>query len=260
MSPRTATNTYLVRRQAIRRTLLLLAFIAFPVTMNYLSPYVIVQASFEGIVNGSLIVFASMFVGSLLFGRLWCGWACPAAGLQEPLLFVNNRRVGRRADLVKWLIWVPWVAIIVFGVVRAGGYTSVDPFYMTVGGISVAADADRPIWAAYFVYFMVVLTFLGLALAVGRRGGCHTICWMAPFMILGRSARNRLGAWPSLRLVAHTSACTKCGRCTRDCPQSVDVRAHVQAGAMEDAECSLCGACVDGCPEHAIRYSFSAGK
>ena len=90
-----AVPVQLPRRQAIRRTVLLLSFVAFPLTMNYFSPYLIVDASFQGILNGSAIVFGSMFLGSLLFGRLWCGWACPAAGLQEPLLRVNGRRVGQ---------------------------------------------------------------------------------------------------------------------------------------------------------------------
>ena len=119
---------------------------------------------------------------------------------------------------MKWLIWVPWIVLVVFGVVRAGGYSSVQPFYGTVGGISVAGDASRPVVAAYAIYFAVVLLFFGLSLAVGRRGGCHTVCWMAPFMILGREARNRLGAWPSLRLVADSPRCTQCGTCTSVVP------------------------------------------
>jgi polyferredoxin len=234
--------------------------VAFPITINYFSPYLIVDGAFNGVVNGSAIVFASMFFGSLIFGRLWCGWACPAAGLQEPLLRVNARPVGRRASLVKWFIWVPWIAVVIAGVARAGGYSVIDPLYGTVGGISVAGDADRPIVAAYVIYFMVVLLFFGLALAVGRRGGCHTICWMAPFMILGRGARNRLGAWPSLRLVADSGECTRCGTCTAECPMSIDVRSQVASGSMEHVECVLCGTCVDVCPNKVIGYSFSAGK
>ncbi|MDP2233591.1 MAG: 4Fe-4S dicluster domain-containing protein [Actinomycetota bacterium] len=248
------------RRQAVRRVALLLSFIAFPLTLNYFSPYLIVDSAFQGIVNGSLIVFASMFLGSLVFGRLWCGWACPAAGLQEPLLRVNDCRVGRKADLAKWAIWVPWIALIVFAAMRAGGYASIDPFYGTVGGISLAGDAERPAIFAFIIYFGVVLTFFGVTLAVGRRGGCHALCWMAPFMISGRAARNSLGAWSSLRLVADSSACTKCGTCTRECPMSVPVQELVAAESMEHAECVLCGSCVDGCPSKVIRYSFSGGK
>jgi len=250
----------LPRRQAIRLTLLLLSFIAFPLTMNYFSPYLIVQSGFAGILNGSAIVFGSMFVGSLLFGRVWCGWMCPAAGLQEPLLRVNNGRVGKRADIVKWLIWVPWIAAVIVGVARAGGYSSVQPFFGTEGGISVAGSTDRPIIAAYAIYFIVVLLFFGLALALGRRGGCHAACWMAPFMIIGRSARNTLGAWPSLRLVANTPACKNCGTCTGECPMSIDVEAMVASESMEHPECSLCGSCADACPSKVIRYSFSSGR
>ena len=247
------------RRQAIRRTLLLLSFLAFPLTMNYFSPYLIIDGGLRGIANGSAIVFGSMFLGSMLFGRLWCGWACPAAGLQEPLLRVNNRRVGRHADIVKWLIWVPWISLVVLAVVRAGGYSAIDPLYGTVGGISLAGDAERPVIAAFAVYFIVVLLFFGLALAVGRRGGCHTLCWMAPFMIAGRSVRNVAG-WPSLRLVADTARCKECGTCTKECPMSIDVQARVAAGRMEDSECSLCGSCADACPNSVIRYTFSSGK
>jgi Pyruvate/2-oxoacid:ferredoxin oxidoreductase delta subunit len=83
---------------------------------------------------------------------------------------------------------------------------------------------------------------------------------MAPFMISGRAIRNRLGAWPSLRLVADSSACTKCGTCTKECPMSIDVQSHVASNSMEHAECVLCGTCVDGCPSGVIGYSFSSGK
>jgi polyferredoxin len=239
--------------------LLLLSFIAFPVTMNYFSPYLIVEGAFSGVATGSLVVFGSMFAGSLVFGRLWCGWMCPAAGLQEPLMRVNNRRVSRRIGLLKWAIWIPWVSLIVIGVVSAGGYHTLDVFYGTVGGISVAGDADRPVIAAYAIYFAVVLLFFSLAVALGRRGGCHAVCWMAPFMIMGRAVRNVV-SWPSLRLAADRSSCTACGSCTAACPMSIDVQALVATSSMEHTECVLCGTCVDGCPQSAIRFRFSSGK
>ena len=248
-----------VVRQRWRRALLLVSFVGFPVTMNYFSPYLIVDSAFKGVVNGSLAAFATMFVGSLALGRLWCGWACPAAGLQEAAIPVNGKRVGGRANIVKWAIWVPWMALIAWGAMTAGGYQSIDLFYGTEGGISLAGSADRPILFAYVIYFGVVALFLGLAMAFGRRAGCHTVCWMAPFMIAGRWIRNRF-AWPALRLVADESSCTDCGTCGRECPMGLDVRGLVRSGSMEDHECTLCGTCVDTCPAGTIRYSFSAGK
>lgn len=60
-------------RQRIRKALVILAFLSFPVTMNYLSPYVIVEGAAHDVVNGSLVMFVLMFLSSLFLGRLWCG-------------------------------------------------------------------------------------------------------------------------------------------------------------------------------------------
>lgn len=70
-------------RQRWRRVLLLVSLVLFPVTLNYLSPYVILDAASQGIVNGSLLVFGALFLSALLLGRVWCGWLCPAGGLDE---------------------------------------------------------------------------------------------------------------------------------------------------------------------------------
>jgi ferredoxin-type protein NapH len=78
-------------------------------------------------------------------------------------------------------------------------------------------------------------------------------------MIAGRWIRNLL-SWPSLRLVADTSACTDCKLCSKNCPMSLDVNGMVQIGKMENSECILCGTCVDNCVQNVIHYSFSSGK
>jgi polyferredoxin len=246
-------------RQRWRRALLLVSFVAFPITINYFSPYLIVDSAFKGVVNGSLAAFATMFVGSLVFGRLWCGWACPAGGLQEFAIPANERRMKGRGDIVKWVIWVPWIALIAFGAYTAGGYRAIDLLYGTEGGISVAGSADRPIVIAYVIYFAVIALLLGLALAFGKRAGCRTVCWMAPFMILGRWIRNRF-AWPALRLRARSAECRGCGKCTEACPMGLDVHALVESTSMEHRECTLCGSCVDTCPNGIIGYTFRAGR
>lgn len=250
----------LPKRQRIRKALIILTFLTFPLTMNFFSPYVIVDASSQGIVNGSLVMFGLMLIASLFLGRAWCGWVCPAGGMQEIVEPVNNQAVnGKKIDWIKWLIWIPWVSLIVWLVISAGGYHSLDLLMHTQNGISVAGSPDRPIFIAYIIYYGVIALFLGLAMLVGRRAGCHSICWMAPFMILGRWIRNRF-AWPSLRLTADASACSDCKKCTCNCPMSLDVNQMVQIQQMEHSECILCGTCVDNCSKNVIRYSFSAGK
>ena len=240
-------------RQRIRKALLLLSFLLFPITLFYFSPALIIQGAAEGVLAGSAIVFGLMFLASLFVGRLWCGWACPAGALQEFAQPMNNKQApGGKFNWVKWIIWVPWILLIVVMAVQAGGFHTVNPFYQIEGGLTVSQDY----W--YMVYFVVVALFLALALIFGQRAGCHTVCWMAPFMIIGRWLRNRL-RWPSLRLVAQPGKCSDCLTCTRNCPMSLDVNGMVQRADMENDECILCGNCVDGCPKDAIRFSFSAG-
>jgi len=250
----------LPRRQRVRRALLFVSLLIFPATLYYFSPALILQGAAEGIVNGSMIVFGLMFLSALFLGRLWCGWACPAGALQEFGALVNNRRTpGGKFNWIKWFIWIPWVGLIIALAISAGGYHTVDPFYQLESGVTMALplDGGGPPW--FMVYYVIIALFLGMAWIFGRRAGCHTICWMAPFMILGRKIRNLL-SWPSLRLKASPDKCSDCMTCTRNCPMSLDVNGMVRSGHMEDSECILCGSCVDGCSQDAIRFSFSAGK
>jgi ferredoxin-type protein NapH len=129
----------------------------------------------------------------------------------------------------------------------------IDFFYQTNRGLSVT---DLP---GLIAYVSVVALFVGLTAAAGRRAGCHTVCWMAPFMVIGRSVRNRIG-WPSLRLSARQEDCAGCRKCSGECPMSIDVMERVKEGRLETPDCILCGSCVDACSRKVICYSFSAGK
>jgi polyferredoxin len=238
------------KRQATRKALIFVSLLLLPITMNYLSPYVIIDGAFQGIINGSFVLFALLFVSALFVGRLWCGWLCPAGGMGEACFMISDKSArGGRFNWIKWGIWIPWVGIIAYGALSAGGYTRIDLLYQTENVISV----DAP--ARYIIYYIVVGTVFVLSITAGKRAFCHYGCWMAPFMILGRKVRNRLKT-PALHLQADTDACIHCKTCTQACPMSLDVHALVQSESMENSECILCGSCVDTCPKDVIRYAF----
>jgi ferredoxin-type protein NapH len=240
--------------QRLRQASIIVSLLLFPVIINYLSPYLSMESASLGIVNGSMIAFACMFISSLFLGRAWCGWLCPGAGLQEVAFAINDHRArGSRWDWLKWVLWVPWIGTIAAMAVSAGGYRSVNPFYNMDSFIST----DAP--ERYGMYYAIVGGFFLLSVVAGRRATCHYICWMAPFMVIGRSIRNQFG-WPSLRLKVDQTRCINCKRCTQACPMSLDVSAMVQQGTLENKECILCRTCVDTCPKETIKYSFSAGK
>jgi len=101
--------------------------------------------------------------------------------------------------------------------------------------------------------------FLTLSLTIGRRAGCHAICWMSPIMIPGRKLRN-IKAWSSLRLQAISELCSNGKSRTSQYPMSLDVNAMVQSGTMENGECILCATGGDGCPVGVHVYRFNAGR
>ncbi len=236
-------------RQKVRKTIIFISFLLFPVTIWYFSPYLIIRAAFEHIVNGSFIVFVSMFVLSMFFGRVWCGYLCPAGGALECVFRINNKpskQSGR--DRIKYVIWIIWMIAVIVTFILGKNDVTVDPFYMTDHGISVSGINN------YVIYYGVLLILVLPALIHGRRAACHYICWMAPFMVIG----STMGRWlhfPGLHIEAARDRCISCGKCSRACPMGLDVMKMVSEGTNPKCtECIQCGACVDECPKRVLRY------
>lgn len=237
------------KRQKIRKGIILLSFFLFPVTYYYFSPVLIVLASSTGVINGSFVIFLLLFMSALFFGRGYCGWACPAAGCQESIFLAIDKRVTK-GDLIKWIIWIPWICTIGILAIKAGGYKYIDFFYQTTYGLSIA-DLQSFITYNIVLFCLIVLP----AFVVGKRSFCHHLCWMAPFMILGRKIRNSTQLM-SLQLKSTPDLCQHCHSCTENCPMSLPVEEMVNQQTMENTECILCGTCVDGCREGAISYNW----
>jgi len=70
----------MANRQKIRLTLLFLILITFPITLNYFSVFLIIQASSEGIIAFSFLFWSAFTVTALFLGRAGCGYICPLGG------------------------------------------------------------------------------------------------------------------------------------------------------------------------------------
>lgn len=243
-------------RQRIRRGVQYTMLLLFPVTMYYFSPFLSILGATQSIVTGAIFVFAAQFVVALVAGRSFCGWLCPAGALAEVFSAVQPKPLVRGwIRYVKYGIWIVWFSTLVFFLVRGarGPGLTVEPGFHTHGGVSVMDVSG------YIVYYGVLSIFVVLALTLGRRGGCHALCWMAPLMALGRWIRNRLDA-PALVMRADASACIHCARCTQTCTMSLPVESLVRDGVIDDVDCVLCGECVDVCPKQVIAYGFGRSR
>lgn len=228
-------------------------FFLFPLTFNYLSPYVSLDAAFMGLIAGSVIAFAFLFLSGIFFGRAWCAWFCPVAGLSEIGEMINNKPVNvKRLAIIRYSIFGVWFAVLIAAFVLAGGIKGFDPLHLTEHIVSI----DEPF--KFINYYMVLIILFVLTVAIGKRGACHSICWMAPFLTVGELVGRALHL-PQLKIRSNLSACVDCGKCTKKCPMSIDVAGEIKFGGVKSLACIRCGECVDSCPKKALCYGMKSG-
>jgi len=243
------------KRQMTRKILIFISFMLFPITIFYFSPFLSIMGPMMGFISGCLIIFGSLFISSLFLGRLFCSFACPMAGMQEAMTNIQKRRINLKTIFIKWIIFIPWILVIILLPILYGEpFQGIDFFFgidttismfgemVSIKGISILSIQG------IMIYYIVVVIIALLGLIVGKRSFCHHMCWIGPFMIIGRKLSNWIRI-PSLRLQPENEKCIDCKRCDRACPMSLNVSELVQKGDMEHNSCILCGECINECPK-----------
>ncbi len=198
-------------------------------------------------------LFGSVFLVSLLFGRAFCGWACPMGALQD-LISPVSRRLSKRFSVPD--IWdgrYLKYGLLIFIVLAAYLFSTkwfclFDPGGMITGTLPMLFASiftgDR--WSpGDYLWMKVVYTFLFFAgTLLITRAWCRFLCpygaMIAPF--------NRLSL---LHLFWRKEDCIGCGACSRACPMKIDVLKYQRSN-----ECILCGRCVSSCPTSCLELQM----
>ena len=244
-----------MKRQKIRRLCIIISLLLFPITLYYFSPALIINAGLNGIINGSFIVFVLMFLLSIPFGRLFCAYLCPAAGLQECSFEINEKKPKQGwKNNIKYIIWVVWLFVVIFCYLHSEKVVTIDFLFETENGISVSSIQS------YIIYYGIVCLIFMPSVIFGKRIFCHYFCWMAPFMVLGIKLRRLLNL-PGLHIkVKEKDMCISCGKCSKACPMGIDVVNTIKEGQIKNPECIQCGACIDNCPQNVLSYGMIERK
>ena len=244
-----------MKRQQIRKLLLITSLLLFPITLYYFSPALIINAGLNGIINGSFIVFVLLFIMSVPFGRLFCSFFCPAGGLQECAFAINEKtpKQGWR-NYIKFVIWGIWLIIVVLCYFHSEEIVAIDFWFETENGISVSSVQS------YIIYYGIICLIFIPAILFGKRTFCHYLCWMAPFMILGIKLR-RLFQLPGIHIRANKKDnCLSCGKCNKVCPMGIDIMKETKHGIISNQECIQCGVCIDNCPKNVLAFGLIERK
>ena len=183
---------------------------------------------------------------TVIFGRFFCGWICPATFLYE--LNTNLSAVLYRAGLpvgqksfdrrLKYLV-------LAIGLVLS----------MLMGSVLVAAIYPPAIigreiyyaialggFGAGAVFFVLTMLF---DLLVARRGFCRYLC-------PGGALYSLLGRYRLFRIQRGVQSCNDCAKCSAICEFGLD--------PMRDGfgqECNNCTACIAICPTDALSFKVN---
>ncbi|MDG6221401.1 MAG: 4Fe-4S binding protein, partial [Candidatus Thermoplasmatota archaeon] len=217
--------------------------------------------------NLPLLLFLVGFMGFLvlIFGRGFCGWACPIGFLNEVLykfggpirkMFAGPgnklepvagacQKYGVTPKYYKYiiLILIPVASLLTGKLI----FTEIDPIGAVTGTIPRLFIGGFQAVEPYFT-IKIILLLMWVLIGIGiMRSWCRFLCPLGAAMAPG----NKVSL---LSLKYNKNTCVGCKACVKRCPMDIDMLKN-----QRDLECILCGRCVEACKYGSLDMTM-AGK
>ena len=229
----------------------------------------------------------ALFFLTALFGRLWCGWACPQTVFLDHVFrrierWLEGDAPARRAlkaapmtagkfgrRVAKHFLYI--LASLVITHLFLAYFVSLPELWLFMH------EAPGEHWSA-FLFVFIAAGLLYFNFAWFRDQLCIVICPYGRLqsalsddhtMVIGYDARRgeprmtvaedrrqreaQLAAGVPAATVTSAGACIDCNRCVQVCPTGIDIRQGLQL------ECIGCAACIDACDEVMTRVKRPTG-
>ncbi|MHA1758021.1 MAG: 4Fe-4S binding protein [Promethearchaeota archaeon] len=193
-----------------------------------------------------IIILIILLLSVVVFGRLFCGYACPLGALQElasKLKFKSSIKEQkdikykidisyRTATIIRWVFFIILIIGAIFWSIAL--LQIINPFL----GFKIFTSPG-------LMLLLVPAIFLGITFIASffiYRPWCRLFC---PF-----GALASLVGYVSLGKLTRTDACTDCGLCEKICPT------HQAERNSGKSECYYCNRCIDICPSNSIFFKI----
>jgi polyferredoxin/Flp pilus assembly protein TadD len=219
-------------------------------TLTPVEPSEAMQTLGQGLVNAGFVLFAILIVGTLIFGRFFCGWACHIVALQDLCTHIlRTLGVKPRPFRSRLLVYVPILSAIWMFVMPS-------VVRLVLGQqhpVFRAAFFTENLWGRFPGPWVACLTFFVCGFLIvyllGNKGFCTYGCpYGGVFGLVDTYAPGKIRV---------SDACDGCGHCTATCTSNVRVHEEVKLYRMVvDPGCMKCMDCIDVCPKGALSYGF----
>jgi ferredoxin-type protein NapH len=202
-----------------------------------------IEGFFFGLLTGVIqagvmhYLIAKIF-GPVLFGRLWCGWACWTVMVLDLLPFTRpNGRLPGRWGWMRYLHFALSLALVLM-------------LFLAFGFREGAVGKTAVMW---FVAGNGLYYALGIGLAYALKDNRAFCKYACPITVpLKLAARFSL-----LRIQGEAERCNECMACVKMCPMDIRVPDFIKNGQrVLSTECSLCQTCITVCAPEALKLSF----
>jgi cytochrome c oxidase accessory protein FixG len=200
----------------------------------------------------------ALFVVTSLWGRIWCGYACPQTVFLEGVFRRIERWIeGPRDTRIRrnlgplttdkvWRKGAKHVVFLVLAYLTAHAFLA---YFFTPRGLLDAVAGPPNAHMAAFLWGVAWTAILYFDFAWFREQTCLVICPYgraqsalidADTLVIGYDERR---GEPRSKKTAEGGDCIDCFRCVAVCPTGIDIRNGLQM------ECIGCANCVDACDE-----------
>jgi len=220
-----------------------------------------------------LILFIFVILFTSIFGRVWCGWACPQTIFMEMVFRKIEYWLEGNSNQQRALAARPWDAYKIrikgtkFAIFYAMSFLVANLLLSYIIGVDELWKIIKEPVSQHISGFTSLIGFSGIfffVFAWFREQACTFVCPYGRLQSVLLDKNTLVVAYDFIRgekrekykkkgRAEDSGDCIDCRKCTHVCPTGIDIRDGTQL------ECVNCTACIDACDEVMLKIGKPKG-